>query len=903
MVQMAFFLRFKHQLQRIRPKLVPRLEDAAAHAVELAGGKVTGDRGLIRAVFDENSLGFWIDILLLIETLKQTIDKAAADLHGYSLVVGAALPDTPQLYRFLAGGEGGFFFDKTTAEAMRPYITLEEEGKWTATVEKYGIGHFSRLDEIKVFAPTVKLEFPPKNNTESSEPGQQPAVLIASQSFEGKRDKLYLRVAGFSSSGENGDFSPLFVRFGYGGVCALTDSWAGWMQPPSPEKTMYAAWEFLFRQRLREKPSAFAVRTACRFFMSLLELYRGLAQTEGKIPIIILENIQDAGETIANIVIESLRGQGDILLLGTCTGELTDAVMAKWKPLFPQLTRVNPEEESDQRLPELPVDLWEIGYACLLLGRYFPPDLIPRLLEEAGKNSLAISRAFSLLYTLRATDTPLDPRPWHRQFQYRAESILGERTNHIREMVRSRLLAWVAQRKIDPCLRLLELLKELNSAENIDDSLILESIQCEVAGADRTILESIRCNGIQNAIAGPARTPILRYILETLLALHSGNIQAIHAAFAAVPPDSSAFPLLKAQVLINQSLYRLGLRDIEPATEAVKEASLLCQGRGIHLAQIYRLFALTSLLRQRISETIDYLGFALENAAKSGSFQDIGMAAYYAASVQLLYGNLSRAKNLAEKAWRHFLKAGNPEWADRSRFLMGRIIFETGFYQQAADLFEDIRQNPEGAYSPEKDGLLEAWIYRAKACCGSFQSQEPQGGRDAGLFEVEAQCLAGNYSRAAELSASGIAGAPVWGDDFFSIERPDWRSGFAQCETLCFSWDDLRGRILNAHHAIAQSALSPSNSEEALRTMQHVLRGGQFPEIDPCDVFYHYAWFRVLQQTGSNQVDISTAVSVAFKRLQSRAARIDDAETRRQYLTQPIWNKALGQAARDLKLI
>ena len=87
------------------------------------------------------------------------------------------------------------------------------------------------------------------------------------------------------------------------------------------------------------------------------------------------------------------------------------------------------------------------------------------------------------------------------------------------------------------------------------------------------------------------------------------------------------------------------------------------------------------------------------------------------------------------------------------------------------------------------------------------------------------------------------------------------------------------------------------------RAMQRVLRGGQFPEIDPYDVFYHYAWYRVLQQTGSSQVDISTAVSVAFKRLQSRATRIDDAEIRRQYLTQPLWNKALGQAARDLKLI
>jgi hypothetical protein len=904
MVQIAFFLRFKHQLQRIRPELIPRLEDMAVRAVEEAGGKITGERSLIRAVFNDDSLGFWLDILLLIETLTQTLEKSASDLHGYSLLIGKALPESPHsLCRFLSGGKGGVFLDKAAAEALRPYITAEEQGTWTARAEKYGMGSFSRLSEIKIFVPTARLDFSlKKTNTGLADLGQRPAVLVASRSFEGKRDKLYLRIAGFANSGDKGDFSPLFVRFGNGGLNALTDSWAGWMHSPASEEEMRAAWEFLFRQRLNDKPSPFALRTARRFFKLLLNSYRGLAQAENKIPVIILENIQNAEQETAGIVTESLRGWQNFLLLGTCTGEITEDDMAKWKPLFPQLTRITAEETTVQQLPDLPFDLWEIGYACLLLGRYFPPDLLPRLFEESGKNSLMISRALSLLYTLRVFDTPLDPRPWHKDFQSRAEAALGERKDHVRAMVRSRLLAWVADRKINPCLRLLEILKELDGAQDINDSLILRSIYGELTGADETVFENIRNSGIPETVTGPVRAPLFRSILETLLALHCGNVQNIHTAFAAVPPDCSSFPLLKAQILLNQSLYRLGLRDIEPAMETVKEASLLCQGIGSHhLAQVYRLFALSSLLRRRINETIEYLGFALENAAKSGSFQDIGMAAYYAASIQLLYGNLSRAKNLAEKAWRHFLKAGNPEWADRSRFLLGRIIFETGSCQQAADLFEDIRQNPEGAYSPEKNNLLEAWAYRSKVWCQPFYGPKPQGGRDADMFEIEALCLAGDYSRAAELSSTVIPSPE--GNDFLCIERPDWRSGFAQCELLCFSWDDLRGRMLNAYHSIAQASLSPANGEEALRTMQRVLRSGQSPEIDPYDVFYHYAWYRVLQQSGSSQVDISTAVSVAFKRLQSRAARIDDAETRRQYLTQPLWNKALEQAARELKLV
>jgi tetratricopeptide (TPR) repeat protein len=361
------------------------------------------------------------------------------------------------------------------------------------------------------------------------------------------------------------------------------------------------------------------------------------------------------------------------------------------------------------------------------------------------------------------------------------------------------------------------------------------------------------------------------------------------------------------KTLLNQSLYYLGIRDNDSAAETVKEATLLCQGNsGPCLSQAYRLFALVSLLKRRIGETIDYLGFALESAAKSDDSQDIGMAAFYAASVQLLYGNLSRSRILADKARRHFLKAGSAEWADRSRFLEGRVAFEIGSYQQAIDCFENIRENPDGDYSREKTSLLEAWAYRARVCCKSPGAIKPPGNEyDIKLFELEALCLTEDYSRAADLSTMYIT--PLDGENFFCIEQPDWRSGFTQCELLYFSLADLGERMLSAYNSLAKSYLSSADNqasrEEAVRTMQQILRSAPFPEIDPCDAFYHYTWYRVLKQTGAEQVDIGTAVSVAYKQLQSRASRIDDIDIRHHYLTQPYWNKVLGEAAREYKLV
>lgn len=894
MIHVVFFLRFRSQLHRIRPDIVSHLEDTIVRAVEEAGGKINKDRALIQAVFDENSLGVWLDILLLIETLTQVLEETAGELYGWALLVGKSLPETIKpICRFLSGEKGGMFFDNAAARAMSPYITVDDTGSWTETSGKYGIGPLFRLKAVKIFIPTSRYELPlTKPNAAPGEKEQYSVVFIAGQSFEGKRDKLYQRVAG-------DDCTPLCIRFGSGGLNAIIDSRAEWMkiaEIPSVKDKLNADWNFLFRQRLREKPSPFAIRIARGFFAMLLDSYRSYAQTEGKAPVIIIENIDKSEQTAADIIIETLCECRDFILVGTRNAAMSDTDTERWIPLFPQLATMGAEEPSLKKLPELPLDLWEIAYALSLLGQYFPSDMLPQLLEESGKSPRMISRAISLLYALRVIDTPLDPGPWHKDFQLSAENALGDRKDAIRSLVRARLLAWVERQKIDPCLRLLGILKELDSAAQIDDKLILQSIHAETAGIEEAALESIRYNKSLEIAAGPLRAPLLRYILETLIALYSGSVHRIRATYANPAPESSAFPLLNAQVLLNQSLYYLGRHDNDNALEAVKEASLLCKGsEGSCLAQAYRLFALENLSRRRMSETIDYLGFALEIAGKSGGFADIGMAAYYAASVQFLYGNLSRSQTLAEKAYRHFIKAGSPEWADRSHFLLGRIAFEIGSYQQAVEIFDDIRQMPQGADAADKISLLEAWAYRAKICGSLAVNPDTQiSGRDSELFEIEACCLAGNFTKAAELCV--ILGKSPGRSDFMCLERPDWRSGFSQCELLYCNWNDLRDRMLSAYHSIAQC-------KEAINAMQRILRSNQIPEFDPYDVFFHYVWYRVLKQAGSSQVDISTAVSVAYKHLQSRAGRIDDSEMRRQYLTQPRWNIAIEKAAREFKLV
>ncbi|MCL2557151.1 MAG: hypothetical protein FWE09_01605, partial [Treponema sp.] len=720
MAQMAFYIRFMSQIKRARPNLVPRINDMAVKAALESGGEITGGGGALRASFNENSPGFWLDMLFLIERLARIVEGATADLHGHAILLGETLPESCEgLCRFLSGGfhGGGVYLDEKTSEALKPYVTVEKQGNWANLA-------FFKLKEEKIFVSTARSGFLlPEKNIRLFEPGHRPSVLITGRVFEGRRDSLYRRVEGFSSSGAQGAegfrLGPLFLRFGRGGLNALSDSWplAMAMESEDPEtwEKLMSMRKFLFRHRLRKDPSPFAIKMADEFFSALLALYAERARKEGAQPVVIIENIGLDERAASDVAVAALAARNEFILTGLCARDLSRAETEKWGQIFPRRFGASSEAPAQGIPSDLPADLWEMGYLCALVGRILPADLIPDALIEMGKNDGMISRSVSLMHVLRVIDTPLDPAPWHEDFAARAEEALGaEKTNSMRAFTRGRLFDWVSRKRLEPCVRLLEILAELGGSGEIDDGLILRAIYGELACSDGAALAAFAESENLRAVVGIARAQALRPVITALLALHFGGEEKIRDAFAAPTPECSAFPLIKTQALLNESLYHLGWHNGESATRTVKTATLLCQKSGHSwLSRCHRLFALASLAERRIGDTEEYMLFALENANKSGDSQEIGISSYYSAAAQFLRGNLSKSATLASKALSRFLDAGSPEWADRARFFEGRVAFETGRYDLAADIFQEVRDRPHGASSVEKSGLLDAWIFRS----------------------------------------------------------------------------------------------------------------------------------------------------------------------------------------------
>ena len=911
MINLFFFLKFKSQLRRTRPDIVRQVEETLIRAITDAGGKITGERSVVCAIFNEETTGFWLDMYILVENLKKSVDTST-EFFGYSLVITCDPPRSPELLcRFLAGGDGGIFLDRKSAKKFIHYAAFDKPSKWIngRKVYKYNSGVFYKVSNLRVFKPSAKNDQNVQNETFrilEQEPGK--SVLILGQMFSQIRGGLYRYCRKL-----NGDFPPLTIRFGSVGLGALVDAWRPDIRSLSgkqPVQEIYTLWELLSRNRIKDEVSDYIVSCVKRFLSLLLGFYFSAARGKKRTPVLILENVHLAKKMIIKLLEEALfENDSDerlkFLILGTGENDIPPDTLRQWETVFHCAKKIEVDSQKTFNIPKLPVELWEIVYVISLLGRYFSPELFQRLFEDDGKNPAMIARAFSILHTLGVIDDPREPCLLNRNFENHALKILGDRTARVKTFICERLLNMVERRNINPCFRLLTVIAALDGALYIDDLLLLKSISCDIINETTSGLESAEKNGLLEELFAPGKAEAVRCIIDTSRALHAGNRQLIDNIFSEPGKDSydESFPILNVQIVINLCCYYLGRHDISAASAKTKEAILLGQKKNTFcLPQGYRMFALACLSKQRTAETIEYLNFALANAEKTGNYYETGISAYYAAVSQLLYGDLFSAMRFARKSVEQLLAAGCADWADRSRFLEGRIEFELGRYRQAYDIFETLRREPFDGISGDKESLLAAWIYRSRIYFQSPMLPKPEPvNHDACLFEIEAAYLAGNYQKAVNLSSS--LDNPFSNENFLYTERPDWQSGFAQCEHLYFSHGEIQDRTISIFQSLALSRLSSDGGEKAKQDIQRLLRNENIYEMDPRDAFYYYAKYRILEQTGASLVDLSTAVSIAFKRLQRRASRIEDIETRRQYLNGPLWNRELCLAAKDFKLI
>jgi hypothetical protein len=911
MIQMLFSVHFQSQLRRIRPEPIASLEDAVIRAAEAFGAKVRAEHRYITASFEEHTIGFALDILLVLQAVQEALRRALPELYGHTCVFGRDIEDGQALLSRLplnsqgiAGDDArasGIWCSRALQNILEPYVVFDPS-PLSGDLAEYG--------QLREFKPLALLSFdgdsPPHSYARGEairsalkERGAR-SVLLVGPDCAGNREIL------IDYFGDR-DFPSLTFRFGCGGtgLSCLSDALEDPVReliPPEKRAALDTLGAFLFKERLEDEFTPFAVNRAGQLLSGLLESYFAAARERGLSGTILVENIHLSNPIAARVFVDAYTGlapgsfPAEPCLLGTSREAPAESgaapSLALWEALFPLVLRSPPEPASSGET-RIPRDLAEVAYAAALFKRYFPSSVVFRLFEEEGKNPAMIRTALRMLASLGRGGMADDPQA--------GERALGERKQPIQRMARNRLLAWVKDLRIRSGFKLLQALADLGEAGSED--LVLEALQTDLLNGTFGTLRQAGLESRLEALAGSSHLPALRFIWRSSESLLWGDEKAIAAAFAD-PFEGDEIPSYKARILANNAAYKLGLRDAEGASSLAREAMHLSQSRngGGGLALSYRLFSLANLGKGRISDAIEYSFFAVEQAENSEDFAELSLSSYYAAAMQFLYGNIARAERLALKSEETALAAGIAPWADRARFFRGKLLFETGHYREALDLFAALLRSPSGDPRAGAEETLEAWLYRSAVFLGNAGASKPRRPNiDARYFEIEETYLAGDYPLVVELADALLPALPD--REYLFIEQPDWRSGFSQAELLFFSSREFRSSLVSSYRAMALCCLDKARHAEARSSMEEIVKNERYFEMDPNGAFYFFAYYLVLGKTGAPLVDMDTAVSMAFKRLQRRASRIDDIEVNRAFLARNYWNAALSRAAKEHKLI
>ncbi|MDR2149692.1 MAG: tetratricopeptide repeat protein [Spirochaetaceae bacterium] len=895
MIQLLFFLRFRTQLHRTREEFIDSLEQSIINTIKLSGGTVTTKQQVLIATFDEKNIGLWLTIVTVLDAIAGYLAAASAQLYGYSLVVGSDIPlyKGEKLCRSLAVYEGRshIWCSSFVREALKCYVVFENTD-----------GDYSQIEKIVLHTETVKTpDFREKIRRLLIRESRR-NIILAGPAFIGKIDGVY-------HYSIRKQIPPLMLRFGpqKNGLCCFIDAFTAPVRAllsSNLEKLDQLA-QLLSRQRLHTVFSEALIHRISVFFTLLLETYIAEVRRRNATPVFILENIQwadKASQHLVTTILSTLRSKAILQVYATYSSEapeppLVDKQLKSWEPLFSKIINFFSEERTVQTEPEITADLWEIAYTFFLFNCYFPGSAIPTLLAAEGTSSIMISTAFTLLCEQRIIDFIDDPIPRIHNFVARAEATLGARITRIHTLLCKQLLAQVAQKKLSPSFMLLKLLRTFNGA--ISSQLVLNVLYHEVINNNYTELDQAFADNSIESILGADMSLVVHSIYKTFKELIHGNETSIQKAFDQPEPNTLGSVGYSLPLFNNWASFYLGIRDTKSALRLLKAAIVNFQ-KEEYIAQSYRLFALVYTAKQRIEEAVDYINFAIESAKNNAQTYELTISLYYAAVIYFLQGNLSKAERLAIQSSEWALSNGQYEWVDRAKFLHGRVCFEIGFYDKASAIFENIRSNPHADIGKES---LTAWFYRSSvlACGITPVHKSAQGIYDIRLFELEDYYIRGDYQRVLGYADKLLANLPE--QRFMYTEKPDWWSGFTQCEFLLLDPPYLFSHFAKIYRSLAVCRLSSKEAHgQALTDMQHLINSTVL-KGDPYTAFYYFAYYLILQQTGAKERELNTAISIAFRKLQSRASYIDDPKIRQSFLTLQYWNAPLNEAARKHKLI
>lgn len=418
--------------------------------------------------------------------------------------------------------------------------------------------------------------------------------------------------------------------------------------------------------------------------------------------------------------------------------------------------------------------------------------------------------------------------------------------------------------------------------------------------------------GISQEEGSRSTLPPLEGLSSFLAAYAAGDPEATAAALEVLDEGASrpgADPLEASLSSLSKAFDDYARGQGSQAATRAKPALMGLHSLGARRAEAraHRLLGLTSLAQSQVQDGADYLSNAYELAEELPDPLECILSAYAEAGALLVLGDLRRAASKGQSAARWAKASFRADWETACDFLAGRISFELGRYAQAEEDFGRVRASARVYDEPLAGARAEIWSGRAAAYSGATGKAYDLLGRhgedpEAAWFLAELYHFQGRKEDAASEAAGALALLPSPG--YSPADRTAWTSGFECLEGRCLGYGKERSYLADQIGAFAAfaSGLVEGKPETVLAIAART-REERLATLHPQAHLYHLYCYLNLVAAGGGPLDPGTVLSKAFKALQTRTARMDEAGLKDDYLEKNRWNREILTEARKHKLI
>lgn len=397
-----------------------------------------------------------------------------------------------------------------------------------------------------------------------------------------------------------------------------------------------------------------------------------------------------------------------------------------------------------------------------------------------------------------------------------------------------------------------------------------------------------------------------------LLADLESTAERLAAGGPASAAESADASVLRGSLALARGAAEYADRRPQAAASKAKAALIELHSRGApaSCARAQRLLGLCSLAQEQVQEGSDYLANAFELAESVPDPLECILSAEAEAASHFLLGDLRRARQRARSAAAWAEKSYRADWEAACAFVDGRIALELGDCRAAEESFGRVRAEARVYDRAQAASRAEIWTGRSAAWAGEAGRARDILGRhpadaEALWFLAELEAWEGRPAEARDLAERALGA--VGPREYPSADAFSWASGFESVEERAVGFCGARSFLEDQILAFRDFAAGMSEPEvEGPRRAELLAiraREERLAALHPAAHLFLFYRYLVLEECSPASMDGATSLSKAFKALQTRAGRMEEAKLKDSFMEGNPWNRRLLAEAKARKLI